>query len=235
MKLSNTISRGSMRLLSIQNTLTVIIVISILQACAPSPSQYPKDREKADLKKELAMLQQEQEVLLEQMRILQEDLDSARRAPATGEAKEIKSSGFFGSKKKSITKASIADQIIASQQYQNAFAAFSTTAYEEAEMQFASFAAKYPDNKFAGNALFWRAQSLLALGRTVEGSEELIRVVEFYPTSGKAPESLVMLADIYRNNELTEQAIETEETLRLLYPYSNAARRIGSRATAPRE
>lgn len=224
-----------MRFISVKNILTIFVVMFTLQACAPSPSQYPIDREKAELKKELAMLQKEQEVLLEQMRILQEDLDSARRSPSADGTKEKESTGFFGSRRKSTSKTSITDQIIASQQYQNAFAAFSTSAYEEAAMQFASFASKYPDNKFAGNALFWRAQSLLALGRTVEGSEELIRVVQFYPKSGKAPESLVILADLYRSNELTEQAIETEETLRLLYPYSNAARRLSSRVTAPRE
>lgn len=219
-----------------------------LSACAPARQQYQTDREsstlrqeKAVLKQELASLQKQQNALLEQMRILQDDLDSARRgkgtstalapsvlsgaSPIADEAREA------GQSSPNQQMDSVSDQIIAVQAYQTAFAAFATSDYPNAEQRFKDFSTQFPTNRFAGNAIYWQARSMIAQGNTLKGAERLKTVAAHYPDSGKAPEALATLALLYSDAGETEQAIETEETLRLLYPYSTAARRLGNKTS----
>ncbi len=75
------------------------------------------------------------------------------------------------------------------------------------------------------NVLFWLAKSNTYLGNTQYAIEYYSLLVEKYPYSDLAPESLENIAKIWENKNQTEEAMNTYERIITEYPYSVFAKR----------
>ncbi len=75
------------------------------------------------------------------------------------------------------------------------------------------------------NVLFWLAKSNTYLGNTQYAIECYSLLVEKYPYSDLAPESLENIAKIWENKNQTEEAMNTYERIITEYPYSVFAKR----------
>lgn len=197
-----------------------------LAACAPQPTSPPSP-ETAKLRAEIASLKEERTSLTDQLRLLQEDLKSIRSrmdsAPAGSEA-SVEAIIREGSTQP--VEIDLDDQLAAARDFREAYAAFSTGQYPAAAAAFDTFITSYPSNKFAGNARYWQGVSL-ARGEDPHGALELFgQVIEYYPDSGRAPDALEQMILLYLQLGDPDRAAQTSETLRLLYPYSDPARRV---------
>ncbi|MFP4378526.1 MAG: tetratricopeptide repeat protein [Spirochaetales bacterium] len=90
-------------------------------------------------------------------------------------------------------------------QYQRARVFYLDNQYEAAIQSLARFLERYPESEFSANALFWTAESLLALGRLDEAERLFREVTVSYPTSFRfeaAQYRLEILELKRRENEL---------------------------------
>jgi len=113
-------------------------------------------------------------------------------------------------------------------QYQRARVFYLDNQYEAAIQSLARFLELYPESEFSANALFWTAESLLALGRLDEAERLFREVTVNYPTSFRfeaAQYRLEILELKRRENELlTLLQWSHEEYLQALELYDQRER-----------
>jgi len=116
----------------------------------------------------------------------------------------------------------------AARDYLAAFTELSRGRYPEAAGGFQQFMATYPENQYAGNALFWLGECQLAQRELTAAADTFRQVPERYPEAGKAPEALLKLATIYRQLGQNEKAMQALSLLQMNYPDSPAVKRAGA-------
>lgn len=202
------------------------LTLMALTSCAPAPGPVPS-RETAVLKAEIASLKEERAALNDQLRLLQEDLKSMRsQMPAESAPSEPSVEAVIGAGTEEPAEIDIDSQLAAARDFREAYAFFSTGDYPEASAAFDRFVSTYPSNKFAGNARYWQGVSLVKKEELQGAIERFGEVIEYYPESGRAPDALEQMIALYQQLGETELAAQASETLRLLYPYSDPARRV---------
>jgi len=208
-----------------------------LTACAASPSvrsgQQPAtgERSSSDLTNRLATLERAVVVLQRQI-----DSQAHRLQSLDGRVNE---NGSTLAEKQPTTEAVKHPPVAtapgpgprqrqAARDYLQAFSQLTTGRYPAAESKFERFMQTYPDNRFAGNALFWLAECRLAQRQLTAAADTFRQVPEDYPTATKAPEALLKLAQVYRQLGRKDQAARALSLLKQQYPQSSAAERADS-------
>lgn len=116
----------------------------------------------------------------------------------------------------------------AARDYLAAFTELSRGRYPEAANGFQQFMATYPDNQYAGNALFWLGECQLAQRELTAAADTFRQVPERYPEASKSPEALLKLATIYRQLGQNDKAMQALSLLQMNYPDSPAVKRAGT-------
>jgi TolA-binding protein len=98
--------------------------------------------------------------------------------------------------------------------YQKGRLLFLQEDYENCIQESYSFIESYPDSPFAGNAYFWAAESLYALGRLEDAERLYSHVIYYYPSSYKVEAAgyrLSLIEQKYREESLVELLKLTHE------------------------
>ncbi len=113
-----------------------------------------------------------------------------------------------------------------------AYRAYSNKRYDEALAGLANFVHEHPSHSYADNALFWRGECYLAVGKFFRAIGEFERMLRRYPQSEKAPSGLYRIGFAY--DQLRDRAKALEYYFRVVdkHPGSDAARRASRRVTA---
>jgi tol-pal system protein YbgF len=113
--------------------------------------------------------------------------------------------------------------------FNEAYRAFSNKRYAEAMQGFSRFVKEQGGHGFADNALFWRGECYLALGKMLEAIGEFERVLARYPRSEKGPSALYRIGFAYDQLRDKERAREYYFKVVDRYPGTDAARRASRR------
>lgn len=95
--------------------------------------------------------------------------------------------------------------------------------YAEARDMFSSFAASYPDNALADNALYWIGEAYYSEKDFENAALKFREVADKYPSENKAPDALLKTAYSYIELGNVEKAKEFLDALIRRYPESAAA------------
>ncbi len=109
--------------------------------------------------------------------------------------------------------------------YLQAFGDYAAGRYPQAIQGFSLFLKHFPDNDYAGNAVFWLAECFYAQQQYPRAAAAFAQVADHYPNSSKAPDALLRLAETQLRQGDSGQADETLRRLRSRYPDSSAARK----------
>ncbi|HUT76194.1 MAG TPA: tetratricopeptide repeat protein [Polyangia bacterium] len=99
----------------------------------------------------------------------------------------------------------------------------------------ARFLKDHPEHPFADDALFWRGESYLALGKPLKGVGEFERLLGRYPGSDKAASTLYRIGFAY--DQLGDPGKASEYYFKVVerHPGTDAARKASRRVAAIRE
>jgi tol-pal system protein YbgF len=95
--------------------------------------------------------------------------------------------------------------------------------YAEARDMFSSFAASYPDNALADNALYWIGEAYYSEKDFENAVLKFREAADKYPSENKAPDALLKTAYSYIELNNVEKAKEFLDALIRRYPESAAA------------
>ena len=109
--------------------------------------------------------------------------------------------------------------------YLAAFGDYAAGNYKKSIKGFSTFLLHFPANDYAGNARYWLAECYLAQEDYDQADIEFERVYVEFPQGNKAADALLKMAAAQYQSDQAEQAIETIQLLKELYPKSAAARR----------
>jgi tol-pal system protein YbgF len=113
-----------------------------------------------------------------------------------------------------------------------AYRAFSNRRHQEALEGFAAFVRDHPEHGYADNAIFWRGESYLALGKFFKAIGEYERLLRRYPRSEKVPSGFYRIGFAYDQLRDREKALEYYFKVVDKHPTSDAARRASKRVSA---
>lgn len=82
----------------------------------------------------------------------------------------------------------------AAAEYENAFALLKNAQYEQAEQEFNSFIARYPDHILISNAKYWLGEAYYARGKYDDAARVFAEGYQQYPKGPKAADNLLKLA-----------------------------------------
>jgi len=100
------------------------------------------------------------------------------------------------------------------------------SAYADAERTLAELLRRWPDGKSAPQALFYRAESLYALGKPGEAAMEYARLLASYPEHAFAPDALYALGVAQQENKQADQAARSFARFLERYPESPLAAEV---------
>lgn len=109
----------------------------------------------------------------------------------------------------------------ASNQYAAAFALLQQGNYPGAEQAFRAFLKANPKDQLAGNAQYWLGETLYVRKDYSKAAEEFLKGYQSYPTSSKAPDSLLKLALSLTGLGQNQQACQTLARLNQDFPALN--------------
>lgn len=117
-------------------------------------------------------------------------------------------------------------------EFNEAYRAYSNKMYEQALKGFSRFVEKNPEHPYADNALFWRGECFLAIGKFFQGIGEFERLHRRYPKSDSAASGLYRIGFSY--DQLRDRAKALEYYFQVVdkYPNTDAARRASRRVSA---
>jgi len=82
---------------------------------------------------------------------------------------------------------------LADQTYRSAYQSLLSRQFGNAEAGFRTFLAKYPNHALAGDAYYWLGETYFAQGQYKEAAQNFLQGYRTYPSSKKAPDSLLKL------------------------------------------
>lgn len=219
-------------------TLMLLCSISLLllgSACAPTTTAAPS----AALKQQFMQLQQQQKMQATQLQTLQEQLAQIqqRLMSTPGALSAIAEQPPALSKKPQFVKtkpitipAAISQEVSAlTDSAANYLAAFSNLAagrYPIAETGFNNFLREYPQHHYSANARYWLASSQVSQGKLRQAASNLRQVIVDNEGQDRAPSALALLARIYQQQQMTADAEEVLNQLRIRYPESKEAEQL---------
>ncbi len=117
------------------------------------------------------------------------------------------------------------------ERFKSAYREYSNRNYVKALKEFSDFIRDNPGHDYADNAVFWRAECYLALGKFFKAIGEFERLIVRYPSSDKAPSSLYRIGFTY--DKLKDRPRALEHYFRVVdrYPGTDAARRASRRVS----
>lgn len=110
--------------------------------------------------------------------------------------------------------------------YLAAFSGLASGQPDLAEAGFERFLVTYPDHRHSPNARYWLARAQAGQGKTELAVTNLKRIITDPAAQAKAPAALLLLAQLYRQQGLTQQAADVVEQLRTSYPDSPEAQQL---------
>lgn len=117
--------------------------------------------------------------------------------------------------------------------YKNALAAYQRHKPVEAEQQFESFMAAYPESRLAPNALYWKGECLYLRGKYSDALFVFKDVTTRYPQHPKAADALLKAGMSYARMGDAENAKLHYRVLYEDYPNSQAARKGKEKGLKP--
>ncbi|MCP4604671.1 MAG: tol-pal system protein YbgF [Proteobacteria bacterium] len=116
--------------------------------------------------------------------------------------------------------------------FNTAYQAYSNKEHDKALAMFSNFIRDNPTHPYADNAVFWRGECYLAVGKFFNAIGEFERLIRRYPKSEKTPSGLLRIGFAY--DQLHDRAKALEYYFRVVdkFPGSDAARRASSRVSA---
>lgn len=219
----------------------ILCSLFLLSACVPALTPVEPS---AALKQQFAQLQQQQRQQAEQIKTLQLQLSQLRQKPLTSVATidEPQSptvepppvstaSPFPATPAEPMTiPAPIRQEVAAlansASTYLAAFSDLAAGHFAAAETGFSRFLSKYPKHQYAQNARYWLASAQLSQDKRQAAAANLQQVIAADNGQERAPAALVLLARIYRQQQLNNAADEALEQLRSRYPESTEAQQL---------
>lgn len=203
----------------------------LLNACAP-PASGPS----AALKQQFAQMQQQQQQQAEQLERLQQQLGQLlEQSPASfpvaiAEQRPHPANPEMGIDKPITIPAAISQELSAladsASSYLAAFSNLAAGRYAVAETGFNNFLFAYPDHQYTPNARYWLASAQFSQGKRQLASANLRQVVDDSNSQERAPAALALLAKVYQQQQLNNEADEVLEQLRIHYPDSSEAQQL---------
>jgi len=203
--------------------LPALLSLLLFSGCAPTTTAGPS----AALKQQFAQMQRQQQQQAEQIRALQEQLaqlqpEPPRQLPAIDSLRP--------STEEVVIPAAISPELSAlagsAASYLEAFSSLAAGHYAEAENGFSQFLSSYPDHQYRPNARYWLANAQLSQGKLQLASSNLRQLLIDREGQQRAPAALVLLARVYQQQNLPEEADEVLEQLRSRYPESSEAQQL---------
>lgn len=105
--------------------------------------------------------------------------------------------------------ASIAPPADPQDAYDDAYSYLTSGNYPMAETSFQRFIADYPTSELAGNAHFWLGEARFSQSHFRDAADEFLETYRSYPTSAKAPDSLLRLGQSLVELDQAEAACAT--------------------------
>lgn len=117
--------------------------------------------------------------------------------------------------------------------YARAYAAYRQRQFGAADRAFSAFVERWPEHRYADNAVFWRAECRIAEGHHAEALALYRRVVERYPSANKVPDALLGIGLVLERLGRSAESRETLARLVSIYPNTDAARRAARHLEMP--
>lgn len=192
----------------------------LLSSCAPTAAGPS-----AALKQQFAQMQQQQQQQAEQLEMLQQQLAQLQQqTPGSVVAQKPRGSSTTTM---AVIPAEISQEVSAlADSAANYLAAFSNLAagrYAVAETGFNNFLNYYPEHQYSSNARYWLASAQLSQGKLPQAASNLRQLVVDVNRPERIPAALVLLAKVYRQQHLNNEADEVLDQLRSRYPESREA------------
>ena len=210
----------------------------LFSGCTPTTTAGPS----AALKQQFAQMQQQQQQQAEQIRALQEQLAKLQPQAAgltttaqPEQARQLPSiPPLRPSAEEEVIPAAISPELSAlagsAASYLQAFSSLAAGNYAEAEQGFGQFLSSYPAHQYSPNARYWLANAQLSQGKLQLASSNLRQLLIDRDGQQRAPAALVLLARVYQQQNLPEEAEEVLEQLRSRYPESSEAQHLFNNA-----
>ena len=202
-----------------------IFTICMLSACAPAPSVSSPA-----LRQQLATIMQQQQQQAEQLMVLQEQLTLLQQQLSTGSTASVTvapspepSPSDDTPKIPAFVNTEISNLADSASTYLAAFSDLAAGRVAAAEAGFSHFLNQYPEHQYSPNARYWLANAQAAQDNLPAAMSNLRRILVDDNGQEKAPAALVLLAQLYRQQNLPTEADDVLEQLRSHYPDSPEA------------
>jgi tol-pal system protein YbgF len=107
--------------------------------------------------------------------------------------------------------------------YQAAFALLKAGRYAQAAATFQDFLQRYPQGRYAANALYWLGESYYVVRDFDQALPYFQRVLNEYAASAKSPDALLKIGFIHHEQGDLDQAWQVLEKVQADYPDTTAA------------
>lgn len=118
--------------------------------------------------------------------------------------------------------------------YLTAFDSLKNGKYDEAIRGFRALLEKWPNGRFADNALYWTGEAYYVKRDYKSAQTAFQTVVQRFPTSAKAPDSMLKVGLSQLELKQEAEARATLQRVVQMYPQTNAARLAQQRLTPPK-
>lgn len=218
----------------LRNYRPLLLLSSLILLCSCAP---PTTGGSAALKLQFAQIQQQQRQQAEQLEALQQQLGLLQQQATGEESIATPSSGYLENIVPPVTTTEILSAPAAANReiaalagsagsYLTAFSDLATGRYAPAEAGFSHFLNEYPGHQYSANARYWLASSQLSQGKLQAAEASLKQIIVAVTGQEKAPAALVLLARVYRQQQLDREADEVLEQLQNRYPESAEAQQF---------
>lgn len=202
----------------------------LLNACTTPALTGPS----VALKQQFAQLQQQQQLQAAQIEQLQQQLQRLQPQPSapplTVSEKPAPVEPMVSVVEPKMIPATISQEIsILADSASSYLAAFSNLAagrFAAAETGFDNFLESYPQHQYSPNARYWLASAQASQGKLQSATSNLRQIIIDNQGQKRAPAALALLAKIYQQQQLTDEAEEMLQQLISRYPESSEAQQM---------
>ncbi len=206
-----------------------IFTLLLLSACAPAPTGPS-----TALRQQFKTIIQQQQQQAEQLQALQAQLAQLQgqigsntaagtQPEPVAEPARVPDAVIATPKIPIYVKTEISDLADSAATYLAAFSNLAAGRFAPAEAGFDLFLREYPEHQYTPNARYWLANAQAAQNNLQAAMSNLRRIIVAGDGQQKAPAALVLLAQLYRRQDLPTEADDVLEQLRSRYPDSPEA------------
>ncbi|MDT8440116.1 MAG: tol-pal system protein YbgF [Desulfuromonadales bacterium] len=210
---------------------SVCILLAVLPACAPLPSALP---EQGNLSLEVRRLSAELVRQERQMSQLAQRLDNTEEALRQQDAllAELRQRLAVAP----VARPKLPDAVTTAADagggqtpteiYLQAFGDYASGRYSRAIEGFSNFLRMFPTNSYASNARFWLGDCYFNQQDYAAAIVNFQQGLTDYPQAPRNPDALLKIVMAHLQLGQQDEARQTSDRLRLLYPDSDAAKRV---------